>query len=193
MTDSISHFSQVPWCAALINDPAWIPTQTTSRVPKPTSEDSFFAETLGTNRTIRQCLTLRPSQAESDEPKYREVRTLMDLGSGLNGHPNICHGGFVATMLDEVFGVLITLNLGKKMERLKMQGSRSQLTCFTAYLNTNYKKPVSTPGVILCTAKFIRQDRNKIYANGTIEDGNGTVYSTGEAMFIETQSNGAHL
>lgn len=57
---------------------------------------------------------------------------MMDLGDGLNGHPKICHGGFVATMLDEVIGVLITLNLGKRMERLKSKGSRSQLNCFTA-------------------------------------------------------------
>jgi thioesterase superfamily protein 4 len=57
---------------------------------------------------------------------------MMDLGDGLNGHPKICHGGFVATMLDEVIGVLITLNLVPKMERLKIEGSRSQLNCFTA-------------------------------------------------------------
>jgi thioesterase superfamily protein 4 len=57
---------------------------------------------------------------------------MMDLGDGLNGHPKICHGGFVATMLDEVIGVLITLNLVPKMERLKLEGARSQLNCFTA-------------------------------------------------------------
>jgi thioesterase superfamily protein 4 len=57
---------------------------------------------------------------------------MMDLGDGLNGHPKILHGGFVATMLDEVCGVLITLNLVKKMERLQSQGSRSQLNGFTA-------------------------------------------------------------
>ncbi|KAF2792595.1 hypothetical protein K505DRAFT_362777 [Melanomma pulvis-pyrius CBS 109.77] len=186
MTDAISHFSQVPWCAALIEDLAWTPTRTASRVPKPTTEDSFFAETLGTDRTIRQCLTLRPTVPERDAPDYREVRTIVDLGTGLNGHPNICHGGFVATMLDEVFGVLITLNLAKKMEKPRMEGS--QLNAFTAYLNTNYKKPVPTPGVLLITASFVKQERNKIYVSGTVEDGNGTIFSTAEGMFIETKT-----
>jgi hypothetical protein len=40
----------------------------------------------------------------------------MDLGGGLNGYPGICHGGFVATMLDEVCGLLIVLNLEKTGE-----------------------------------------------------------------------------
>jgi thioesterase superfamily protein 4 len=30
-----------------------------------------------------------------------------------------------------------------------------------------------------------RKDRNKIYIMGTIEDGLGTVYTTGEGMFVE--------
>ena len=133
MADAIAHLSQVPWCAALIQDPAWTPTRTDSRVPKPTSEDSFFAETLGTNRTIRYCLTLRPTQPEKEGPEFREVKTIMDLGDGLNGHPRICHGGFVATMLDEICGVLITLNLEKKIAKLREAGGpHSGMNCFTA-------------------------------------------------------------
>jgi hypothetical protein len=107
----------------------------TSRVRKSvTTEDSFFAETLGTDRTIRHCLTLRPRREERDgEAAFREVRTIMELGSGLNGHPNICHGGFVATMLDEVLGVLIQLNLEVKARKLKERDSgHPGLSCFTA-------------------------------------------------------------
>jgi acyl-coenzyme A thioesterase PaaI-like protein len=54
-------------------------------------------------------------------------------------------------------------------------------------LNTNYKKPVPTPGVVLCTAKFERQERNKTYVSATIEDGMGMVYTRGEGMFIEVK------
>lgn len=188
MTNATLHFSQIPWCDALIEDPAWTPTGTASRVPKPTSEDSLFAETMRTNRTIRHCLTLRPTEAERDAPEYREIRMLMDLGNGLNGHANICHGGFVATMLDEVIGALITLNMEKKMEKMKPGSTDSKLHCFTAYLNTNYKKPLPTPGVVLCTASFVKQERNKISVNGTVEDGKGTIFSTAEGMFIETKT-----
>jgi thioesterase superfamily protein 4 len=44
--------------------------------------------------------------AEGDLP-YREIITIVDLGDGLNGYPQICHGGMIATLLDEVCGVLI--------------------------------------------------------------------------------------
>lgn len=136
MAASISHLKQTPWCAALINDPEWTPTRTASRTPKPPpgSEDSFCADTLGTERTIRHWLTLRPKKEEDENPAFRSVRTIMELGDGLNGHPQILHGGFVGTMLDEVMGVLITLNLEKKMERLKKEGRAPGLglNCFTA-------------------------------------------------------------
>ncbi|ORX99559.1 HotDog domain-containing protein [Clohesyomyces aquaticus] len=183
ITSAIAHLSQVPWCKSMISDPAWTCTTTPSRTPKASSEDSFFAETLGTERTIRCLLTLRPSKLEDSEPRIREVRTIMDLGDGLNGHPRILHGGFVATMLDEVFGVLILSNLV-----LERESGGSVTSCFTAYLNTNYKRPVPAPGVVLCTAKFERKEGRKIYVRGSIEDGMGTVYSTGEGMFLETRA-----
>lgn len=127
---AIVRLSGTPWCAALINDPAWTPTRTESRVPKPTSEDSFFAETLGTQRTIRACLTLRPAHEEvGGDWAYRHIRVLMELGDGLNGHPRICHGGFVATMLDEVLGALIVLDI----EARRRRGEAAQnMSCFTA-------------------------------------------------------------
>ena len=60
------------------------------------------------------------------------------------------------------------------------------LTCWAGPdLKTNYKKPVRTPGILLCLAKLERRERNKIYLRGTIEDGQGTVFTTGEAMFLE--------
>ncbi|KAF2244420.1 hypothetical protein BU26DRAFT_434962 [Trematosphaeria pertusa] len=189
---AIAHLSQTPWCAALIDSPEWTPTRTASRVPKPTTEDSFFAETLGTSRTIRSCLTLRPVKEEEDgDMVFKEVRTIMELGDGLNGYPRMAHGGFVATMLDEVMGVLLTLNIeAKNQRRLEVgrMGPDEGMNCFTAYLNTSYKKPVPTPGVVLCTAKFDRRERNKIYIRTTIEDGQGTVYTVGEGMFIEVKT-----
>ncbi|KAF2191419.1 hypothetical protein K469DRAFT_720423 [Zopfia rhizophila CBS 207.26] len=189
MAESIERFNQVRWCADMIKDPAWTPTNTASRVPKPSSEDSFFAETLGTNRTIRYLLTLRPTKLADEDPEIREVRTFMDLGDGLNGYPDICHGGFVATILDEILGVLITLNMEKRIKNARMGGPHSEpVPLYTAYLTTNYKKPVPTPGVILCTAKFVKQERNKTYVRGTIEDGQGTVYASGDGMFVEPRS-----
>ncbi|KAF2464679.1 uncharacterized protein BDR25DRAFT_241695 [Lindgomyces ingoldianus] len=188
MADAIKHFNKVPWAAAMINDSTWTPRNTASRIPKPTFEDSFFAETLGTNRTIRYLLTLQPTKPEEEYPQVREVRTIMDLGNGLNGHPNICHGGFVATMLDEIFGVLIIANIELKIKNAGPHHPNNQTNCYTAYLNTNYKKPTPAPSVVLCTARFEKKEGRKIYVSGTVGDGQGTVYSTGEGMFVETNA-----
>lgn len=58
----------------------------------------------------------------------------------------------------------------------------------TTDLNTTYKNPIPTPCVLLCKAEIVRQDGRKVFVNGTIEDGQGKVYSTGEGMFIERRS-----
>ncbi|KAF2687293.1 hypothetical protein K458DRAFT_415551 [Lentithecium fluviatile CBS 122367] len=188
---AIARLSRTPWCAALISSPSWTPTGTGSRVPKASTEDSFFAETLGTERTIRACLTLRLTEAcEDGEMPFPEVRTILELGDGVNGFPNIAHGGFAATMLDEVMGVLITTNIVERSERRKRAGILGEevMSCFTAYLNTTYKKPLPTPSTVLCTAKLDRREGKKIYLRATIEDGQGMVYTVGEGMFVETRS-----
>ncbi|KAF1947647.1 hypothetical protein EJ02DRAFT_417161 [Clathrospora elynae] len=184
---AITRLSSAPWAAALINDAKWIPTNMSSRLSKPTGEDSFFAETLSTDRTIRAILTLRPSKEDDDDLAYKEIMTIVDLGAGLNGYPQIAHGGLVATLLDEVCGVLIVLNMENKVQRLRALGRSSTTPDYlTAYLNTSYKKPVPTPGLLLCTAKIEQQqqDGRKLYVRATIEDGTGTIYTTGEAMFV---------
>lgn len=111
-----------PWAVALLKDPDWMYAKTASRVPKASGEDSFFAETLATNRTIQALHTLKPVQELEEDFAYREIKEIAVLGDGLNGFPQICHGGFVATLLDEVCGVLIVLNMEKRMERLKKNG-----------------------------------------------------------------------
>ena len=57
------------------------------------------------------------------------VMTLLDLGNGMNGHPNVCHGGFVATMLDEILGVLVQLVLEKKLKSRLHEGGNVFTAC----------------------------------------------------------------
>jgi thioesterase superfamily protein 4 len=135
MESALNRLKSIPWAAALINDPKWTPATTASRFPKPSGEDSFFAETLATERTIRALLTLRPVKEEEGDQAYTEIVEMIDLGDGLNGFPQIALGGFVATMLDEVCGVLIVLNVEKKIERLRKLGrldSSVSMNYFTA-------------------------------------------------------------
>lgn len=130
---AVERLSATPWCRSLLESPKWTRTRTLSRVPKPSGEDSFFAETLSSSRTIRSCTTLRPTEELSNEIPgmyYGQVKVLFELGDGLNGHPKIAHGGFVATMLDEAMGVLITINIEAKKK--KSVRPHEGMNCFTA-------------------------------------------------------------
>jgi len=191
----MAHFprlQRIPWCAALLRDPNFTPTVTQSREPKASTEDSFFAETLQSDRTIRSCLSLQrtpsspSSTSASDGPPISEVRVILELGDGVAGHPHICHGGFVATMLDEAMGVLLTVNVDE-VKRRDPNGP-GRLTAFTAWLNTKYYKPVPAPGVVLATARFERVEGRKMWITASIEDGEGTVLAGAEAMFIEPKA-----
>jgi len=127
----IAKLSSIPWAAALINDKRWTPTRSSNRRPKPTGEDSFFAETLDSDRTIRTMLTLRPAKEEEGDLAYKELRVILDLGDGLNGYPQVLHGGFAATLLDETCGGLIQLNVFEKVKRLGSQHAMNYLTACT--------------------------------------------------------------
>ncbi|KAF2828533.1 hypothetical protein CC86DRAFT_380458 [Ophiobolus disseminans] len=188
---AIDHIKSIPWAAALLQDPKWTRTRTASRQVKASGEDSLFAETLATDRTLRAFLSLRPTQEADGKLAYHEVVAVVDLGSGLNGFPQICHGGIAATLLDEICGVLIVLNIEKEIEKRRLSGSkdlRPDMSFLTAYLNTTYKRPIPTPSTILCTAKVERQDGRKLFIRATIEDGAGGIYTIGEAMFLGVKS-----
>jgi thioesterase superfamily protein 4 len=114
---STNRLEAISWAASLINDPKWTRTYTPSRLPKASGEDSFFSETLATDRTMRSCLTLRPTEEDDDDQAYKEVLSIVELGDALNGFPHTIHGGMAATLLDEVCGVLIVLNSERKAER----------------------------------------------------------------------------
>ncbi|KAL5378545.1 hypothetical protein PMIN06_011286 [Paraphaeosphaeria minitans] len=179
----------IPWCRALLESPEWTRTRIQSRVPKASTEDALFAETLGTQRTIRSCTALRPTEETEigkGEPCHNELRVIYEIGEGVSGWPKIAHGGFVVTLLDESMGMLLQLNIALK----KQQGVRpiEGGNAFTAYLNTTYKNPVPAPATVLCTVKLIRRERNKCYLRATIEDGQGTVCTIADAMFVEVKS-----
>lgn len=129
----IVRLSAIPWAAKLINDKRWTPMESSNRFPKPTGEDSFFAETLDTGRTIRTMLTLRPTEEEEGNMVYKELLVILDLGDGLNGYPQVLHGGFAATLLDEACGGLVQLNMFEKMKKLGPRHNMNYLTACRSF------------------------------------------------------------
>lgn len=132
---AVARLSSTPWAAALIKDAKWTVTETPSRVLKPTGEDAFFAETLSTDRTMRTCLTLRPTEAADNDWAFEQIMTLVEIGEGLNGYPHIIHGGMAAALLDEVSGVLIQLTMAARTER-RRRLQPNEFHAYPSYLTT---------------------------------------------------------
>lgn len=172
---TMADLSQVPWCAELLKDQdltAYIPP---SRRLQPDGADRLYASTLNTKTTISEYVAIYAPPRDTDAP-ITELKAILTLGSDLNGFPGVCHGGIVATILDEVMGELITVNLKHRTIR--------RTSYMTAYLNTSYKGKVSTPGTVLVVARMSKLDGRKLFISATVEDGEGAVLTKGDALFI---------
>lgn len=183
----------LPWCKRLAADPSFssIPMISRNRKNPFKKEGSFMADTLWTSNTIRASQAFYRSPASSsspsemaassdsifltDESRRVEVRMLFSLGSGMNGHSNIAHGGMVMVMLDEAMGYLAAL--------------QNKRWIMTAELIVKFKKPVPTPSVVLCRAWLLKPlAGRKIWVEGTVEDGNGGVYAVGNSLNVEVRA-----
>ncbi|KAI9839073.1 MAG: hypothetical protein M1837_002250 [Sclerophora amabilis] len=187
--DTLTHFGATQWCRHLLDDSAYTPVDTLSRHPKSSTEDSVFAETLSTPSTISHCLSLRrksgirpllePSNpplevANADpEPAPAELLTLLTLGSGVNGHPQVAHGGVAALILDELLSFLV--------------GFHQARSSYTVSLNTTFKNPMPTPGTVLMRGWLLRRQGRKLWARGRIESGQGLVYASAEGLWVEVR------
>ncbi|CZR68372.1 uncharacterized protein PAC_18271 [Phialocephala subalpina] len=175
---TIAAFKDTPWAANLFSDPTLTPFSNDSRVLKSHTGDSFCASTLNTPETISAWQSFyRFPQNSPNENKRTETLTLLKLGTGVNGHRDICHGGFVSLLLDEV--------LGSAAENERPEDKSTM----TAYLKVDYRAPVRTPGVVLCRAWVEKKEGKKIWTRGTVEvdEGDGgklKVAAEGEALFI---------
>jgi acyl-coenzyme A thioesterase PaaI-like protein len=175
----LAHFQNIPWCTQLLSTPNIVITPTDSREYKASTEDSLFAETFKTDDTISACLSFYSSPA-SGTSRIEEINTLLTLGYRLNGYPARAHGGVVATLFDEVMGILLSVN--KKLGLIAARGDT-----VTAYLNVTYLKPVETPGTVLVSARFRKVTERKYFLEATIKAGSGEVLSKAEALWIELE------
>lgn len=167
--------ASTPWCKSLLDNKNLVVEIPVGRQVKRGGDDAAFAYTFKTKHTIPIYLVFYQPPEKSGEP-VNEVLGILQLRGGLNGFPNTCHGGIVATILDEIMGELINVNL---KHRAIMRTSY-----MTAYINTTYVKPVRTPSTILARGRISKIDGRKLLATAAIEDGEGTVLAKAEALFI---------
>lgn len=166
-----AQYQSAPWALKLFDDPTLQAFTNESRlVKRETTADTFVSKTLATEDTIKawQSFYKAPNSVHKDG----EVLSLLSLGSGVNGHIDTSHGGFISLLHDECLGVAA--------EHMKPP----EKTTMTAYLKVDYKRPMRTPGVVLCRAWPEKREGKKLYVKGSIEDGNGNVLSLSEGLFI---------
>ena len=171
-------FQSIPWCQSFLQDPNYEIESTSSRIYKHnTREDALLAETLKTDDTIKGWVSLYRRPTES-QPLKDEVRALLSLSPGLNGYPRVCHGGIVATILDEVLSILVSVCR-------RAQGRHGDNV--TAYLKMTHVKPEPTPGVLLVKGKIHKIERRKNFANAEIVNEQGVVLAKAEGLFVSVQ------
>ncbi|KAG4434381.1 hypothetical protein IFR05_010155 [Cadophora sp. M221] len=177
-----AHFDNIPWTKQYSSDPALKPYTTAARIPKKDSTaDSFCAITLNSKDTVTAWQSWwRPAPApankntEHDGAKrtFGESVALLTIASGLNGHPDTIHGGFLSVILDELIG---------NAAEYERPHDKSTMT---AYLKVDYKRPVSTPGTLAVRTWVEKVQGRKIWGRGEVLDQEGLVCATGEALFI---------
>lgn len=174
------HFKSIPWCAAYltsVTEPTiYWPTPWERGTPG--SGDKFFASTLNTSLTIPHLLFFHRDPPPSSPPNelIPDLFAFLQLESGIGGFPGYAHGGFVCTILDEITGLLCSLN--------RARGAMDRRPAMTGYLNTRFLKPVKVPGTVLARARVTRTEGRKSWVEGWLEDESGEVLAKAEAIFV---------
>lgn len=163
-----------PWFTTLVNDASLQPIRSPERRVEGQSGNAFLARTLNTKETIPACQSFYKSPSfvtiPGGPPNLGELQTFYSLGSGLDGHEGFCHGGSLSTAMDQTMGTLAR--------------AYPNTHPYTKYLHINFEKPLRTPGAVLCRVWLARIDGRKLWVSGRMEDGQGDLYVTAEALFV---------
>lgn len=189
--NDLTFFRSIPWCASILDDSQRAIIPTNSRFPKDSTEDSFFGDTLNSDRTVSACVSLYKTPL-SPNAQIEEVITLLSLGAGVNGYPHVCHGGMIATILDEVMGILLSVNKDREEDSARTilgrsPSARQRMATVTAELLVKYLMPVATPQTVCVRVWFSKCEGRKLWVQGTIEDDRSTVLARGEGLFVKTE------
>jgi acyl-coenzyme A thioesterase PaaI-like protein len=174
------YFRSIPWVAAYLDSPLYVRSQGISRFYKndETTAHTLFSTTFKTPDTFVASLSLYKKPSDANGP-ITETLTFMSLGSGLNGHVDTAHGGVVATILDEVAGLMLRVGAAPEGER--------GAPIFTAYLNVNYRAPVRTPQVVVVAAWIRGVTGRKKMVSVEMRERDGRVLADAEALFVRAR------
>lgn len=177
-------FRRVSWCAALLDSPGTATFTPTCRLQEDENgqcitQDEFFRKTLRNISAVPNCIgfysipSLESFSTAADQTSktfmIHSSTLLFELASGVNGFNGSAHGGLIAALMDEAMGSLIMLNhqlcndlafRGDSIPRniLNMEG----IAMFTAKMDVQFLKPLTTPCVVAVTAVLNNIEGRKV-------------------------------
>ncbi|KAI6350657.1 hypothetical protein MCOR25_010498 [Pyricularia grisea] len=182
----IRHFMRTRWCLKHLtptvddkssNESTGLVVQVHSnRTVLPTKENQFVGETLNTPATIAAWVNIYPRPSPRLGFRIRQFISFVALRDGMTGFPGSLHGGAASLLVDEITGMHIASQ--RDPEQPINKGFR------TAYLKTEYLKPIPVPGTVLVRSEIERVEGRKNWIKATIEDGKGQVLVKGEVLYV---------
>ncbi|KAK4178238.1 HotDog domain-containing protein [Triangularia setosa] len=212
--DPLAHFRAMPFAATMLSDPALLTTQIVDRRPLPSGESNFVRKVMNSGGTVRACVTffrmLQPPSsmvkhnarggdkgelilmdditkskailqggglADGEDPKnpFLLFNALLDLGEDLCSYAGTMHGGLFAVLMDEVMGTAANF--------------QSEHGAYTVQFNTNFKRPIKLPMVVVVRGRVVKKSERKIMVRGCIEDKNGNIMAEGDGLWIQMSKN----
>ena len=92
-------------------------------------------------------------------------------GSDVMGPPGLCHGGLLASIMDECMGSFVFLN---------------GHIVFTVNLQIKYRSPAPLNQIYFAISQIVRTGSKRIYAECRITDINNYLFASSSGFFIKT-------
>ncbi|KAJ3040864.1 hypothetical protein HDV00_010324 [Rhizophlyctis rosea] len=122
---------------------------------------------------------LRPALFHNEE--QTEITAVIHVGSRMCGHDGIVHGGVLSTLMDEMLARATIPSLPNGMG-------------FTANLNINFRKPVSSDQFLVLRSRLNKVEGRKAFAEAWIESVDGkTKFVDATGLFVSPKSILSHL
>merc|ERR1719330_1699458 len=100
----------------------------------------------------------------------------------LEGPPNFCHGGCVASLMDDAFGAFTNTHL---------RSSGKSGAAVTAYLHVDYKKPTPLSAGAVCAVMLDKIENRKVFSKGELlcqaPTGEWVVTCEANALFVQVK------
>ncbi|EME38851.1 hypothetical protein DOTSEDRAFT_75542 [Dothistroma septosporum NZE10] len=168
---------QLPWVQSILNDPnVEIIDEMAPNIDSSEVSRSMFFVTLAHPTGLRSRIPVRRPCSEADSSSGQEYVFILSAGNGLDGKSGRAHGGLSSLLLDHMTGMAASHECP--------QGGDPPAT---AFLNVDYKNPISTPSVFLARSWVTEVSGRKIFVKGVLEEGSGKVLATGKALFIKAR------